>query len=43
MQNLIERHYKNLPKKNLVLQPYREQHSFLKRIRRRLFRLTGAM
>jgi hypothetical protein len=41
MQNLIKRHYKRLPSENLVLQPYRECHTFLRIIHRRLFRLIG--
>lgn len=40
MQNIIERYYKNLPKKNLVLQPYRERQSHLRKIRNYLSRLT---
>jgi Glycosyltransferase family 10 (fucosyltransferase) C-term len=39
MQNLVERHYKILPKKNLVLQPYRKRHSFVRKIRGCLSRL----
>ena len=36
MQKLVERHYKILPKKNLVLQPYLERHSFVQKVRVRL-------
>lgn len=39
MQKLIEGHYKNLPKKNLLLQPYRERQSLFRQIRGRLSRL----
>jgi hypothetical protein len=41
MQNLIERHYKNLPKENLMLKPYRARNVFLRKMRRRLSRFIG--
>jgi len=41
MQILIDRHYKNLPKKNLVLQPYRERQDHFQKIRGYLSRLIG--
>ena len=38
MQHLIERYYKNLPKKDLVLRPYRDRRTVRKNILRRLSR-----
>lgn len=41
IQNLIEQYYKNLPKKNLVLQPYRERQNYIQKTRRYLSWLVG--
>jgi len=40
MQEIIERHYKDLPKKKLVLHPFREPQNFLRKIGGRLSRLV---
>lgn len=40
MQNMVERNYKNLPKKNLVLQPYCERQNHLQKIHGYLSRLV---
>jgi len=41
MQHLIERYHENLPKKDLVLQPYRERRTVLRKIHRRLSRFIA--
>lgn len=41
MQMLIQRHYSNLPKENLVLHPYREQQGIFRKIRDHLSVLSG--
>lgn len=41
MQNLVDHHYKTLPKKNLVFQPYRKRYSFIRKVRGRLSRLIS--
>lgn len=40
MQNVIERYYKNLPKRSLLLQPYRERQNYIQKTRRYLSRLV---
>lgn len=41
MKNLIEHHYRSLPKKRLVLQPYQRRKNSLQKIRGYLSRLIG--
>ena len=40
-QRIIEHHYKDLPKRDLVLQPYRERHGLHLAIRKYVSRLIG--